>query len=66
MAENPDIEAGDKGKFATSDGALRFVIREVDDDATPMPRQLRILQRYEWSYTDNKIDWYDIHLAKEN
>ena len=59
MAENPDRQLSAMGKMAPSAGDLRFVLREVDS------RELRILQRFEWSFTEKQFDWYDIHLAQE-
>ena len=66
MAENPDHKAPVAEAMVPSNGDLRFVLRDVEDDSTPMPRQLRILQRYEWSITDGQWAWYDVHLAEES
>jgi hypothetical protein len=60
MAENPDRKSGVHGKFAPSLGDLRFVNR-LDDKLG----LLRILQRWEWSYTDAKYDWYDVQWVKD-
>jgi hypothetical protein len=66
MAENPDRKSGVHGKFAPSQGDLRFVLRDPDPepgtDRLPV-RQLRILQRWEWSYTDARFAWYDVPLV---
>jgi len=47
MAENPDREHAKHGKFAPSQGDLRLVHM---DEGKAYPS--RILQRWEWSYTD--------------
>jgi hypothetical protein len=48
------------GKFAPSQGDLRFVNR-LDDKLG----LLRILQRWEWSYTEAKFEWYDVQWMKD-
>lgn len=45
-------------------GMLRFVERAVSDPEQERPK-LRILQRYEWSSTEGKFDWYDIELVTD-
>lgn len=60
MAENPDRECAVHGKFAPSQGDLRFVNR-LDDKLG----LLRILQRWEWSYTEAKFEWYDVQWVKD-
>lgn len=62
MAENPDRKSGVHGKFAPSQGDLRFVDR-VDEKLGKMG--LRILQRWEWSYTAARFDWYDVQLVED-
>ncbi len=59
MAENPDRQHKQHGKFAPSQGDLRFVHM---DEGKAYPS--RILQRWEWSYTEAKFDWYDIPMAE--
>lgn len=59
MAENPDRKDPAYEDFIPAGGDLRFVLREVED------RELRILQRWEWSALDSRWAWYDIHLAEE-
>lgn len=59
MSENPD-----HGNYGPSGGDLRFVEREVDNHGTPA--LARILQRWEYSYTDNKWDWYDVPLVTDD
>lgn len=67
MAENPDREAGELGKFAPTAGDLRFVLRAGDSAKyEEKGRTLRILQRFEWSFTDDVYAWYDIHLTEED
>lgn len=61
MGMNPD--AGSDLQLVPSGGELRFVEKEVDNHGTPALR--RILQRYEWSYTDSKWDWYDVPLVQQ-
>lgn len=60
MAENPDRACAVHGKFAPSQGDLRFVNR-LDDKLG----LLRILQRWEWSYTEAKFEWYDVQWMKD-
>ena len=64
MAENPDRKDKVHAGFASSVGDLRFVLREGCASGHG-PSQRRILQRYEWSYVEAKLGWYDIHLAEE-
>ena len=59
MAENPDRKTAERGKLAPSQGDLRFVKRQVDD------RELRILQRWEYSYVESQFDWFDVPLKGE-
>lgn len=55
MAENPDQVNESTRDLVPSTGELRFVLRDGK----------RILQRYEWSYTDQDHGWYDIPLHEE-
>jgi len=59
MAENPDRQL-------PSAGDLRFVKRAGDPALfEEKGRTLRILQRFEWSNTEKKLDWFDVPLKEE-
>lgn len=59
MASNPDY-----GNYGASGGDLRFVQRHDRSDPGH-PSVKRILQRWEYSYTDGKWDWYDVTTVNE-
>ena len=64
MGENPDLKNPEHENFPPQTGDLRFVQRLVDpDDENSMV--VRILQRYEWSYTLADHGWFDVPLAEE-
>ncbi len=66
MAENPDRETAERGKLAPSQGDLRFVLRPGDPTLYEQKgKTLRILQRWEYSYSESKFDWFDVPLKEE-
>ena len=60
MSENPDFRDDVHGTMVATAGDLRFVVRIVDNHGTP--KKVRILQRYEWSYTLAAFGWFDVPL----
>ncbi len=60
MAENPDRASTSHGKFAPSQGDLRIIHRMSKNQGV-----LDVIQRWEWSYTDARFDWYDVPVIAE-
>lgn len=70
MAENPDnkdfhglAKSTDAPHLVPTEGRLRFVWSERDNHGTP--QRVRLLQRYEWSHTEGKHDWYDVAMVED-
>ena len=65
---NPDTQAvegiGAINPYLTpSPGALRFVERGIEEHG--VPKRVRILQVYEWSFTLKRHDWFDVPMGVE-
>ncbi len=66
MTENPDRQTAERGNLAPSQGDLRFVLRSGDSALYEQKgKTLRILQRWEWSYTEARFNWYDVQLVED-
>lgn len=48
-----------------SQGMLRFVEREVMDEASGLAGVHRILQQWQWCAETGEFNWYDIPLVGE-
>ena len=59
MATNPDRKLDYLVPTVPTEGQLRYVDFESTDGT------VRVLQRYEWSHTDGRFDWYDVSAATQ-
>ncbi len=60
MANNPDRENETMLDFLPVQGMLRYVVEQSPKDRDGVVNLTRTLQQYQWSATDNKVDWYDV------
>jgi len=60
MANNPDRDNETMTDFLPVQGMLRYVVEQSPKDRDGVVNLTRTLQQYQWSATDNKLDWYDV------